>query len=195
MSSLSRVKREIEGFAAKHAQLRTCKFCAPHKWLDETDNKYSALFFDFTNARKEKNEVALSFTVYIADVVLPEETNILDVWSNCLSISMDLLSFLDRNEADYKLQDGIQFTPYTEATAENLGMIKADITIRIEGAYDRCVIPEKDNSVTYWQDDQGNYILTNDGQRIIIDKMGNAIQTDNGLYMLTDQGEKILINI
>lgn len=166
MVTLNQVIREIKRFGASHGQLNTVLFCSPDEWLDNTDNVYPGLFFDYSRARKERNTLLLDFSLWVADRITQEEHNEAEVWSDSLLIATDLLSYLSRNEAPYTLREGASFTPFTEATGDYLAGHKLEFTLLIPFPYDRCIIPIKPDR--YLATEGGESILTEAGQTITI---------------------------
>lgn len=140
--TLNQVVKTIKDIAEAHEQINTVYFGnLPYFLSHETDNKYPAMFYDFTGSSISGTTLTLNFSLYFMDRMLAEQTNETEVASDQLSICQDIIAQLRFNDFDFVIQDSVPMTHFTEDTPDLLAGVKADISLDLPYTSDRCVVP------------------------------------------------------
>ena len=140
--TLNQVVQTIKQIGEAHEQINTVYFGdLPYFLSHETDNKYPAMFYDFTGSSISGTTLTLQFSLYFMDRMLAEQTNETEVLSDQLSIAQDIIAQLKFNDFDFVMQDSIQMQHFTEDTPDLLAGVKIDISLDLPFTADRCVVP------------------------------------------------------
>jgi len=191
--TLNQIKRDIQRYAESHGQLGAVRFCQQADLLDAGDIKYPAFFFDYISGRKDKSELVMSFSGTVADLVHPERDNESEVWSDATSIACDILSYLDSDERDFVLQEGVAMKPFTGGE-DHLGGVTFDFTLRVPFPYNTCVAPVKVAADGFLRAEDGRFIHTEDGRAIRVDtETSTLVYAESGLPIMTEDGKTIIL--
>jgi hypothetical protein len=100
------------------------------------------MFFTLTNAQILAKQIQYSFSIYVMDRMLMEETNETEVLSDMTLIGQDMVAKLRDPQYNWIANDNMPITFYTESDPDSLAGIKIDITLTLSSLNDTCQIPE-----------------------------------------------------
>lgn len=142
--TLNQVVQTIKQIAEAHEQINTVYFGnLPYFLSHETDNKYPAMFYDFTGSSISGTTLTLQFSLYFMDRMLAEQTNETEVLSDQLLIAQDIIAQLKFNDFDFVMQDSVQMQHFTEDTPDLLAGVKIDINLDLPFTANRCIVPSQ----------------------------------------------------
>lgn len=140
--TLNQVVKTIKDIAEAHEQINTVYFGnLPYFLSHESDNKYPAMFYDFTGTSISGKTLTLNFSLYFMDRMLAELTNETEVVSDQLLICQDIIAQLGYNDFDFTIQESVSLTVFTEDTPDLLAGVKADISLDLPYLANRCDVP------------------------------------------------------
>lgn len=88
------------------------------------------------------NEFSHEYVIAIADRVLSDESNELEVESDTFQIGQDLLAFLDdQSDHDWEIETDGQLVPFTEKWKDDVAGWLLTVSIKTNFDYDSCAVP------------------------------------------------------
>ena len=91
-TTLKQLLNKIELFCTNHGQIKSFGTGSYFK-IDTTHRDYPLLWVTPQPSYIKGNSVELSLTIMVADILDGEESNLVDVWSDALSIAEDFVSY------------------------------------------------------------------------------------------------------
>lgn len=116
--------------------------------LEEISNQQVILFpymaAILTSGSLGVRQTRLNISIVIMDMVHPDLSNRIEVWSDTLQIINDLKAYLNDPAFDdyYILQEESQLTPFADRFTDNVTGWKMDLVFIINDLKDRCAIPQ-----------------------------------------------------
>jgi hypothetical protein len=139
--TLNQLVKQITAFGNNHKQIKFVYFGDVWERLSNGEVTYPAMFFTLTNAQILAKQIQYSFSIYVMDRMLMEETNETDVLSDMTLIGQDMVAKLRDPQYNWIANDNMQITFYTESDPDSLAGIKIDITLTLSSLNDTCQIP------------------------------------------------------
>lgn len=155
----------FKAVATAHLQINS--FGVGNEWdiaLPETGQKepqYPMFWVVPQDSVRDGKEVKLNFALLFMDLVHKDDANLNEVHSDCLSIGLDVLAYLENPDfADaFLIEKRSNLYPFVGKSDDESSGWRLDLTMRIPFMADRCQIPMNDQlaGIEFW-------ILENDFQ-------------------------------
>lgn len=139
--TLNQVVAQITEIGERHLQINTTYFGDVWERLSNGEVTYPAMFFSLTGATLLSKQLQYSFSIYLMDRMLSEETNETDVLSDMTSVGQDIVALLRSPYQTWIIGDNASISYFTESDPDYLAGIKIDITLTLPSINNRCVIP------------------------------------------------------
>lgn len=147
MLTLNQLSKSLSNFASAHYQVKSFGIGDIGDFATSGVTQYPAMWVDLEPDAVKEGVFENTIRVYLCDMMLKDQSNFVDVFSDMQSVCLDLIAHLD--SPDYFPQantristDNITLTPIREQKFDDevLGYYM-DITFRGNFLYDRCQIP------------------------------------------------------
>ena len=105
--------------------------------IDLKETNYALAHLSIENANYSTHELTYSFSLYVMDLVSTDEGNENDVLSDTLQVIGDFISQFKHSssfgdtEHDYRMNDNVSCTPFTERFDNEVSGWSADISITV----------------------------------------------------------------
>ena len=139
--TLNQVVAQITEIGERHLQINTTYFGDVWERLSNGEVTYPAMFFSLTGATLLSKQLQYSFSIYLMDRMLSEETNETDVLSDMTSVGQDIVALLRSPYQTWIIGENASISYFTESDPDYLAGIKIDITLTLPSINNRCVIP------------------------------------------------------
>lgn len=140
--SYKEIVNQISGVCMSHRQVSNFDYGDFYKKMKGNIYNYPLCFLTDSKSKIVGSEVSLNFTFFVMDKLIHDETNELNVLSNCLDIGLDIIGELQYKSENWFLDySSIDFSPFIDNMSDVLGGFMFSFTIKINEAFNSCDAP------------------------------------------------------
>jgi len=142
-SSYIQILKDWQQFAENHKQLRSYGFGDGSQLTNDIITKkepeYPRIYFIPDTTRLNENHYHITWSVIVCDKIEEDQSNQIEVLSDCLEICKDFYS--KAYLSDYDVEWDAVLNPWLEETESTLAGWSFNISVQQKFDYNRCVLP------------------------------------------------------